>query len=564
MSLRFLLLLVAASVGWGRPHPKIARDLEGADPNGTVDVIIQYAKTPETRHADRLRQHGGRARQALGLVNGMVATVPVSKLAELADDPEVAMISQDHEVTGTLDHTVGSINGYTLSNALGSTVYVQGTGVAIAFIDSGIQASHQDFLQYGSTSSRVVYSQSFIDSNPADLYGHGTHVIGIGAGMDAANSASSRPFWGIAPASNIVSLKVLDANGKGTDSAVIAAINKAIALKSTYNIRVINLSLGRPVTASYKNDPLCQAVEAAWKAGIVVVVAAGNNGRDNTYNNNGYGTITAPGNDPYVITVGAVNSKGNYDRSDDTIATYSSKGPTPIDHFVKPDLVAPGNRVVSDQASGATLETTYPANIPATNTYLSSGSTAPSPYYFTLSGTSMATPVVSGAAALLIYKNPNLTPDQVKAILMKTAWRGFPTSTSTFDSATNKTYVAYHDAFTVGAGLLDVYAAYTSTETPTGVATSPMATYNSTSKTVSISMSPLVSGTTIVWGTSGPYATSIVWGTNVQGTTLVWGTTIVWGTSTMQGFSVVWGTGSPWACSNPSGESVTIAIKGEN
>jgi serine protease AprX len=113
---------------------------------------------------------------------------------------------------------------------------------------------------------------------------------------------------GIAPGANLLDLRVLDANGQGSDSAVIAAIETAIALKSKYNVRVINLSLGRPVYESYKLDPLCQAVEAAWKAGIVVVVAAGNDGRDNSFGNDGYGTISSPANDPYVITVGAMKT----------------------------------------------------------------------------------------------------------------------------------------------------------------------------------------------------------------------------------------------------------------
>src|SRR5689334_1939709 len=128
-----------------------------------------------------------------------------------------------------------------------------------------------------------------------------------------------------------------------------------MTVKNQYNIRVMNLSLGRPVYESYKLDPLCQAVEAAWKAGIVVVVAAGNDGRTNYATLNGYGTITAPGNDPYVITVGAMNTKGTPDRSDDVMTSYSSKGPTAIDHIVKPDLVAPGNKVISLQAQGSTL-----------------------------------------------------------------------------------------------------------------------------------------------------------------------------------------------------------------
>src|SRR5208282_4947363 len=150
---------------------------------------------------------------------------------------------------------------------------------------------------------------------------------------------------GMAPGANIINLRVLDQNGSGTDSQVVAAIQQAIQLKSQYNIRVINLSLGRPVFESYTLDPLCQAVEQAWQAGIVVVVAAGNDGRDNSEGTNGYMTITAPGNDPYVITVGAMKTEGTPTRTDDLIASYSSKGPTAIDHIVKPDLVAPGNNV---------------------------------------------------------------------------------------------------------------------------------------------------------------------------------------------------------------------------
>jgi serine protease AprX len=154
---------------------------------------------------------------------------------------------------------------------------------------------------------------------------------------------------------------VLDANGAGYVSDVIAAIDQAIQLKSTYNIRVINLSLGTPVYESYKLDPLCQEVEAAWKAGIVVVVAAGNYGRSNTMGVNGYGTVASPGNDPYVITVGAMKTNGTNYRSDDSVASYSSKGPTAFDFIVKPDLVAPGNNVVSLMAPNSTIAAQFPA-----------------------------------------------------------------------------------------------------------------------------------------------------------------------------------------------------------
>ncbi len=152
--------------------------------------------------------------------------------------------------------------------------------------------------------------------------------------------------------------------------------------KDVYNIRVINLSVGRPVYESYTLDPVCQAVEQAWKAGIVVVVSAGNDGRDDSMGTEGYFTIEAPGNDPYVITVGAMNTKGTPDRSDDGMTSYSSKGPTAIDYIVKPDLVAPGNRVVSLQEPG-TLVQGYPLNRPLTSYYMKVGALAkPSSAYF--------------------------------------------------------------------------------------------------------------------------------------------------------------------------------------
>src|SRR5207245_8423830 len=132
-----------------------------------------------------------------------------------------------------------------------------------------------------------------------------------------------KTFMGVADNVNLINLRVLDQNGQGRDSAVIAAIQKAISLKSKYNIRIINLSLGRPVYESYKLDPLCQAVESAWKAGIVVVVEAGNYGRDNSVGENGYGTITATANDAYVITVGAMKLMDTADRIYDPIVSYS-------------------------------------------------------------------------------------------------------------------------------------------------------------------------------------------------------------------------------------------------
>ena len=195
-----------------------------------------------------------------------------------------------------------------------------------------------------------------------DVYGHGTHVAGIVGGSAVVSTGPSytRTFRGIAPKAQLLNLRVLDPSGHGVDSAVIQAIDRAIELKSTYNIRVLNLSLGRSIHESYTLDPLCQAVERAWRSGIVVVVAAGNNGRDNSMGTKGYATITSPANSPFAITVGAMKDMRTTARGDDLIASYSSKGPTLLDHVVKPDLVAPGNVIVSALASNSVIRDLYP------------------------------------------------------------------------------------------------------------------------------------------------------------------------------------------------------------
>jgi serine protease AprX len=297
----------------------------------------------------------------------------------------------------------------------------------------------------GVTLNRVVYTEDFTSSiggllsgtKGRDVYGHGQHVAGIIAsnGKTSICLSCTQNFVGIAPGVNLINLRALDGYGTGSDSSVIAAVERAIELKSKYNIRVINLSLGRPVYESYKTDPLCQAVEAAWKAGIVVVVAAGNDGRDNSFNNYGYGTITAPANDPFVLTVGAMKTLGTNTRTDDLIATYSSKGPSVVDMVVKPDLVAPGNQVVSLLADQSTLSSMYPQNVLSASQYMTGtlvGITVPNKY-FTLSGTSMAAAVVSGAAADILQANPLLTPDQVKLLLMQSAYKTFPISSTATD-----------------------------------------------------------------------------------------------------------------------------------
>ena len=222
----------------------------------------------------------------------------------------------------------------------------------------------------------------------------------------------------------------------------------------------------------------------------MVIVSAGNGGRNNSQGIQGYGTITAPGNDPYVITVGAVNTKGTTDRGNDVITSYSSKSPTTFHHFAKPDIVAPGNKIVSTLPAGLTLSNEFPQN-------------QVSPDCFSLSGTSMATPVVSSAAALMLQQNPSLTPDQIKARLMRTATKKFPQFSVNVDPDTNIPYTSYYDIFTVGAGYLDIRAAMNDTTVSTGYALSPTAIWNPTKGQIYLSGvdgQNVVCGANVVWG----------------------------------------------------------------
>ncbi|MBV9154935.1 MAG: S8 family serine peptidase [Acidobacteriaceae bacterium] len=457
---RALCLLVIAVAGcwegWSEGRPsgesaKLANELATVDPAANVDVIVQYKVPPRDRHFDRVHALGGTDKRRFLKIPAAAFKVPASALHDLANDPEVAYISLDRKVRSHLDLSAAAIDAATAWSS-GYT----GTGIGVAVIDSGINGKVQDLGnsngQTDPAHTRIVYAENFLtpatnpngNPNPAhyqtnDGYGHGTHVAGIIAGNGFLSSGvnATTTYKGIAPTANLIDLQVLDANGEGQDSTVIAAIEEAINLKSTYNIRVINLSLGRPVYESFALDPLCQAVEQAWKAGIVVVVAAGNDGRDNSVENGGYGTINAPGNDPYVLTVGAMNAKFTPFAGDDVITTYTSRGPTMVDHIVKPDIVAPGNHISSLLNNSAYLPKTYPQNIVNTLVYETQGG---GQSYLILNGTSMATGVVSGAVADLLSANANLTPDQVKAVLMLSATKQFRTYNDAYYSLAALSY----------------------------------------------------------------------------------------------------------------------------
>lgn len=542
--IRIIALFVSTTLLFaGKPPSKTSPDLPKGNPSALTDVIIQFTlplSNSQLGSLNAVLASGGKFKYQFGRINTVAVKIPQALVPVLAANPFVKYISADRKAHGMLDVTTGTVNAPIAWSSYG----LDGTGVGVAVIDSGVTLTPD--LKNANNASRIVYSEDVTGGNGADVYGHGTHVAGI-VGSNGASSTGpnfTHTFKGVAPNVNIISLRVLDQNGSAQESDVIYAIQRAIDLKSTYNIRVINLSLGRPVFESYQNDPLCQAVEAAWNAGIVVVVAAGNSGRDNTNGTQGYATIASPGNDPYVITVGSMDAEGTTSKADDKVSSYSSKGPTAVDHFVKPDIMAPGNRVTSLMSSPTnTLATTYPTTLLPNSAYQSGTVSGNSTKYFTLSGTSMATPAVSGAAALLIQKDPTLTPDQVKARLMKTATKVFTAYSTSFDQTTGAAYQAQADIFTVGAGYLDIFAALQNTDRVTQPAMSPQASLDPVSGNVVIAMN-----SSIVWGDAAVWGGSIVWGDSVltslaDGISIVWGDSIsiVWGDSVTSGYSIVWG-----------------------
>ena len=543
---------------------KKSKDLVGRSPKESIPVIVQYRQGPSQADVQHLTAKGGRIRNLHPKVRSISVTLSAAALDELAADPAVTYISPDRPIHGAMDYTVPT-TGADLASGYG----YEGSGVTVAVIDSGI-AGHPDLRDGLRRVSRVVYRESFLPGaaqSAIDRYGHGTHVAGIigGDGWASATNGEIGPLRGIAPKVRLVDLQVLDENGIGTDSAVIAALERAIELRDVYGIRVINLSLGRPVMESYTLDPLCQAVEAAWKAGITVVVAAGNDGRGGFPGSDGYWTVTAPGNDPYAITVGAMKTMATPGRGDDLVASYSSKGPSLIDQVVKPDLVAPGNRVTSLlSAPDSTLAGLFPENVRAASPGKRGGA-----QYFQLSGTSMAAAVVSGAAALLLEESPQLTPDQVKVRLMKTATKTFPQLSMVTDNQTQQVYRSQYDIFTIGAGYLDIPGALQDGSLPEGSALSLFSVLDATGA-VELLASPTSAWVQTfrgwlpsVWGTSViasaaalPEGGVLAWGQSAAwGNPTVWDASVAWGASIARADSVAWGESAAWGASVERGEN---------
>ncbi len=295
---------------------------------------------------------------------------------------------------------------------------INGQGVTIAVVDSGfwelpamnysvegewrILAEYDTLTKETSSSTESKHPSLYrffgsLDEHLVfDYFGHGTHVMSV---MASSERLQNGLYEGIAPSARLIAVRAFDKSGKGNYADVIAAIDWIVAHKDEYDIRVINLSISAPVRSNYWDDPLNQAVMAAWEAGIVVVTSAGNEGPDPM-------TIGVPGNNPYVITVGAMTDSYSPDyHGDDRLATFSSAGPT-HEGFVKPEIVAPGGHLRGYMSPLSTIARKHPE--------YQDGNML----HYTMSGTSQATAVVSGVAALMLQVDPSLTPDQVKCRIM--------------------------------------------------------------------------------------------------------------------------------------------------
>lgn len=396
-------LVLAGSNPSGQRRPSTSSDL--ADhPRGphTHRVIVQ---APDAGLAPLKRGLTGRLRRDLR--SAVAIEVDDAQLSALQKNPNYAHLSgdlpvvADMAITNRVTAATSVWEGTSGLLGLFSTPGYTGAGVGVAVVDSGI-ATHT------ALDSRVVARVNFVTDEPGvvgDPFGHGTHIAGTIAGnRSAAKYVTSAFAGGSAPAVKLIDVRVLGARGSGRTSDVIAGIDWIIENRIRYNIRVINLSLGHPVTEPSATDPLCRAVARAVAAGITVVASAGNYGLTST-GAPVLGGITSPGNSPLALTVGSLDTKGTLDPSDDEVAPYSSRGPARYETVVKPDVVAPGTRTVSLEARNSFLSANYRQWHVA-----GSGKNA----YMRLSGTSMSTAVVSGGAALLLSAQPSLNPAQVK------------------------------------------------------------------------------------------------------------------------------------------------------
>ncbi|RBP37600.1 S8 family peptidase [Garciella nitratireducens] len=393
--LPFLFLLICSSTVSAKFIDKrVQTKIKVAKQEDYTSVIVLSKDLKDKKLEEEIQKYHAKIKYKLDIIKAYALEIPCKCIEKLAILPQVDFIADDATSTTLMDVARSTVGGLK-AEQFGLT----GNGVGIAIIDTGVYP-HTDLVL---EKNRIIAFKDFVNNKkfPYDDNGHGTHVAGIAAGN---GYMSKKRYQGMAPKANIIGVKVMDKNGSGSTSDIIAGMQWVLKNKDLYNIRVVSLSLGSDPDLLEREDPLVKGVEALWNAGIVVVAAAGNEGPKSK-------TINSPGISRKIITVGASDDHSTIDTIDDTIANFSSRGPTK-EKIVKPDIVAPG---VEIQSLATDIQF-----IPEDNVTKYKFKVMKKPYT-EKSGTSMATPIVSGAIALLLEKEPRLTPDEVKTRLLSTA-----------------------------------------------------------------------------------------------------------------------------------------------
>jgi hypothetical protein len=402
--------LAVASLG------PVAQHATGPGTDPLVSVIVREAPGAGNRPEGGVLELGGTLGRTLAIIDGFVARLPRSTVDDLGRIPGVVSVSSDTSV-----RLLGTVDGIDPNKHPGSWFRVvkntklhemwqrgwTGRGIDVALIDSGV-APVEGLEVNVINGPDLSFESQADDLTNIDTYGHGTHLAGLIAGRDAAipptkeDEELDKHFVGAAPGARIVSLKVASSDGATDVSQVIAAIDWVVQHRNAdgLNIRVLNLSFGTDGTQDYRLDPLAYAVEVAWAKGIVVVAAAGNSGFGSPQLNN-------PAYDPYVIAVGADDTRGTDDPKDDVIPSWQTRG-NAVRH---PDVVAPGKSIVSLRDPGSFVDEANPA------------ARVGESRFFRGSGSSQAAAIVSGAVATLLSQRPQLTPDEIKTLLVRSAVR---------------------------------------------------------------------------------------------------------------------------------------------
>ncbi|MCP8617329.1 S8 family peptidase [Salirhabdus salicampi] len=387
---------------------------ESTDP---VSVIVSTSDNDSV--VEETEALGGHVTAKWDFINAFAVEIPENQIETLATIKGVRAVTPNNMAIETKSDTEEDFTA-TLANVYNEAIRatkawekgLTGEGIGIAVIDSGVTKEKgqvndfKDRLEVVEVNSETEYM--------ADKFGHGTHVAGI-AGGDG--NAQDGKYIGVAPGADIISVKVSNDEGMATEEDIVNGLQWVLENKDEHNIRVVNISSQVATQQHYTESALNAAVEVLWHNGIVVVVSAGNRGGEDC------STCYAPANDPFVITVGALEDNETAKINDDVLASFSSYGET-LDGFMKPEVMAPGSDIVSFMPSGFIKKEMKDRVV--------------DDYYFRMSGTSMSAPMVAGAAAIILQELPDLTPDQVKWLLMETGEKieGIDTPIVQIDKAT--------------------------------------------------------------------------------------------------------------------------------